>query len=204
MSATEETTSRTGRFSRNSLFILFTVVVSIVLIFLTTHFLDAQTKITFLQLQRSHIIAAEVGVLSIILIELIGRELIARAKKSEIAQLGISIRAVFRVISYLILAISLIAILSANPTLAISVGAFSGIIIGFASQNIIGNLIASLILVLVRPFVHSDMVSVSGMKGKVVEIGVIYTIVESEGNKLYIPNVFLLTNIIQRYKKQTE
>ena len=101
----------------------------------------------------------------------------------------------------MILAISLIAILSANPNLAINVGAFSGIIVGFASQNIIGNLIASLILVMVRPFVHSDVVSVSGTKGKVIEIGVIYTIVESEENMLYIPNIYLLTNIIQRNRK---
>lgn len=204
MSANKAKTASNSRFSKNSFFILFIAIFSIALIFLTTHFLDSQTKFTFLQLQRSHIIAAEVGILSIVLIELIGRELITHAKKSEIAQFGISVRAVFRVISYLVLAISLIAILSANPTLAISVGAFSGIVIGFSSQNIIGNLIASLILVLARPFIHSDMISVAGMKGRVIEIGVIYTIVESEENVLYIPNIFLLTNIIQREKKRTK
>ena len=204
MSANEVKTESKSRFSKNSLFILFTVIFSIVLIFLTTHFLETQTRFTFLQLQRSHIIAIEVGILSIILIELIGRELISRAKKSEVAQFGISVRAIFRVVSYLFLAISLIAILSANPTLAISVGAFSGIVIGFSSQNIIGNLIASLILVLARPFVHSDMISVAGNIGKVIEVGVIYTKVESEENILHIPNIFLLTNIIQRAKKQTK
>ena len=185
----------------DSIFIIFIIVLSIVLIFLTTHFLDSQTKFTSLNLQSSHIIAAEIGMLSIVLIESIGREIIKHARTSETAQFGISVRAVFRVISYLILAISLIAILSANPNLAISAGAFSGIIVGFASQNIIGNLIASLILVMVRPFVHSDVVSVSGTKGKVIEIGVIYTRVESEENMLYIPNIYLLTNIIQRNRK---
>jgi len=204
MNAKEEKIESNRRFSRNSIFIIFIIIFGIVLIFLTTHFLDSETKFTSLKLQRSHIIAAEVGILSIALIELIGREIIKRAKKSEIAQFGISVRAVFRVVSYLILAISLIAILSANPTLAISVGAFAGIVIGFASQNVIGNLIASLILVLARPFVHSDMVSVSGMKGRVIEIGVIYTVVESEENILYIPNIYLLTNIIQRDKKRTK
>ena len=164
MSAKEVKTESNNKLSSNIFFILFIVISSIVLIFLTTHFLDAQTRFTFLQLQRSHIIAIEVGILSIVLIELIGRALITRAKKSDIAQLGISIRAIFRVISYLALSIALISILASNPTLAISVGAFSGIVIGFASQSIIGNLIASLILVLARPFIHGDTISVAGTK----------------------------------------
>jgi len=204
MSANETKIKSDSRFSRNNFFILFLIIFSIVLVFFTTHFLDAQTKFTFLQLQRGHIIAAEVGILSIVLIELVGRRFITRAKKSGTAQFGISVRAVFRVVSYLILTISLIAILATNPTLAISVGAFLGIVIGFASQNIIGNLIASLILVLFRPFVHSDMISVSGTKGRVIEIGVIYTVVDTDENILYIPNIFLLTNIIQRAKKRNK
>ena len=204
MSAKEVKTESNNKLSSNIFFILFIVISSIVLIFLTTHFLDAQTRFTFLQLQRSHIISIEVGILSIVLIELIGRAFITRAKKSDIAQFGISIRAIFRVISYLALSIALISILASNPTLAISVGAFSGIVIGFASQSIIGNLIASLILVLARPFIHGDTISVAGTKGKIIEVGVIYTKVESEENILHIPNIFLLTNIIQRAKKQTK
>jgi len=204
MSANKVKAKIKNKLSSNIFFILFIVISSIALIFLTTHFLDAQTRFTFLQLQRSHIIAIEVGILSIVLIELIGRALITRAKKSDIAQFGISIRAIFRVISYLALSIALISILASNPTLALSVGAFSGIVIGFASQSIIGNLIASLILVLARPFIHGDTISVAGTKGKIIEVGVIYTKVESEENILHIPNIFLLTNIIQRAKKQTK
>jgi len=204
MSANKVKAKIKNKLSSNIFFILFIVISSIALIFLTTHFLDAQTRFTFLQLQRSHIIAVEVGILSIVLIELIGRALITRAKKSDIAQFGISIRAIFRVISYLALSIALISILASNPTLALSVGAFSGIVIGFASQSIIGNLIASLILVLARPFIHGDTISVAGTKGKIIEVGVIYTKVESEENILHIPNIFLLTNIIQRAKKQTK
>ena len=204
MSANKVKAKIKNKLSSNIFFILFIVISSIALIFLTTHFLDAQTRFTFLQLQRSHIIAVEVGILSIVLIELIGRALITRAKKSDIAQFGISIRAIFRVISYSALSIALISILASNPTLALSVGAFSGIVIGFASQSIIGNLIASLILVLARPFIHGDTISVAGTKGKIIEVGVIYTKVESEENILHIPNIFLLTNIIQRAKKQTK
>ena len=204
MSANKVKAKIKNKLSSNIFFILFIVISSIALIFLTTHFLDAQTRFTFLQLQRSHIIAVEVGILSIVLIELIGRALITRAKKSDIAQFGISIRAIFRVISYLALSIALISILASNPTLALSVGAFSGIVIGFASQSIIGNLIASLILVLARPFIHGDTISVAGTKGKIIEVGIIYTKLESEENILHIPNIFLLTNIIQRAKKQTK
>jgi len=204
MSTNKVKTEIKNKLSSKIFLILFIAICGIVLIFLTTHFLDAQTRFTFLQLQRSHIIAIELGIISIVLIELVGRALIARAKKSDVAQFGISMRTIFRVISYLVLAIALISILSSNPTLAISVGAFSGIVIGFASQSIIGNLIASLIIVLAKPFIHGDTISVAGTKGKVVEVGIIYTKLESEEDILHIPNIFLLSNIIQRVKKQPE
>ncbi|MGA9154060.1 MAG: hypothetical protein WBZ36_26055 [Candidatus Nitrosopolaris sp.] len=52
----------------------------------------------------------------------------------------------------MVIAAVIISFLSENPALAVSIDAITGIVVGFAAQNVIGNMIAGLHLILNRPF----------------------------------------------------
>ena len=180
------------------------VVIGVVTVALTTHFLSADTKHTALDLQRSHILAMEVAAFSIIAIELFGKALVQRTRDAYMMQIGMSLRAVFRTVAYLILAISLVAILSTNSTLAISVGSFTGLVLAFASQNLIGNVIAGMFIAISRPFRMGDEVTVMGNTGIVREIGTMFTVLDSGNHWTRVPNMLLLTTLLQQKKDRKE
>ncbi len=175
-------------------------ITGVVAVALTTHFLSAGTKHTALDLQRSHIIGIEVAAFSIIAVELFGKALVRRTQDASMMQIGMSLRAVFRTIAYLILSISLVAILSTNATLAISVGSFTGLVLAFASQNLIGNVIAGMLIAVSRPFRIGDEVTVMGNTGIVREVGTMFTVLDSGVHWTRVPNMLLLTTLIQQKK----
>jgi len=180
------------------------VVIGVVTVALKTHFLSADTRHTALDLQRSHILAMEVAAFSIIAIELFGKALVQRTRDAYMMQIGMSLRAVFRTVAYLILTISLVAILSTNSTLAISVGSFTGLVLAFASQNLIGNVIAGMFIAISRPFRMGDEVTVMGNTGIVREIGTMFTVLDSGDHWTRVPNMLLLTTLLQQKKDRKE
>jgi small-conductance mechanosensitive channel len=180
------------------------VVIGIIGVGLTTHFLDADAKHSALNLQRSHIIAIEVAAFSIIAIELFGKALVQRTQGAYMAHIGMSVRAVFRVVAYLILCISLVSLLSTSATLAIGVGSFTGLVIAFATQNLIGNVIAGMFIAISRPFYIGDEITVMGSTGRVEEIGTMFTVIDAEDKWIRVPNMVLLTTLIQQKKDKKQ
>lgn len=67
--------------------------------------------------------------------------------------------------------------------------------IGFAFQNILQNFLAGILLLVHQPFQIGDMISVSGMEGKVEDIEARATVITTkDGNKVVIPNATVFTN----------
>ncbi|MEX1182480.1 MAG: mechanosensitive ion channel family protein [Gemmatimonadota bacterium] len=80
-----------------------------------------------------------------------------------------------------------------------------GIAVALALQNVLGDLFASLSIVLDRPFVIGDFVIVGDMSGTVEYIGLKTTRVRSlSGEQLIISNGDLLTARIRNYQKMSE
>ncbi len=146
------------------------------------------------------IISAELTIFAIVLVELIGQTAISRFRRLGNESIGYSIRAVLRGAVYISLTIGIVATLAANPALAISLGTVSGVILGFATQNLIGNIIAGMILAIVRPVRVGDTISVAGSSGRVKEIALIYTILDTPDSTYHIPNVVMFSNAILRRK----
>jgi len=180
------------------------IVIGVVGVGLTTHYLDADVKHTFLMIQRSHIIAIEVAAFSIIAIELFGKAIVQRTRDAFAVHVGISVRAIFRVVTYLILCISIVALLSSSATLAIGVGSFTGLVIAFATQNLIGNVIAGMFIAIGRPFHIGDEITVMGSTGRVKEIGTIFTVIDASDSWLRVPNLLLLTTLIKQKKDKKD
>jgi small conductance mechanosensitive channel len=84
-----------------------------------------------------------------------------------------SIRGVTRITGAIVIAVVVVSYLSENATVAASIGAMSALVIGFASQNLLGNMVAGMYIALTRPFKIGDMITVFGNTGKVHDIGLL-------------------------------
>jgi len=73
---------------------------------------------------------------------------------------GHNIRVILRGVVYIILAIGVVSSLSSNPGLAIGIGTVTGVVIAFATQNLVGNVVAGVMLAIVRPVRIGDQVTV--------------------------------------------
>ena len=181
------------------LMVIITAIAGIAIIVLTIEF-SREGNISFLVAQRDRLLAVEIAFFGIIIVEVLSRMAIRQFRQREAVQMGVAVRGTLRTVSYLVIAIVVVSILSANPTLAISVGAITGIVIGLAAQNIIGNVVAGTILAIMRPVRIGDEITVMGNTGIVVEIGVMHTVVDGGERWVLIPNMAMLTNAVQRKK----
>ena len=67
--------------------------------------------------------------------------------------------------------------------------------IGFAFQNILQNFLAGILLLLQEPFKLGDVISVTGLEGRVDDIQTRATIISTpDGHRAVIPNAVLFTN----------
>lgn len=80
-----------------------------------------------------------------------------------------------------------------------------GIAVALAVQNILGDLFASLTIVLDKPFVIGDFITVGEFKGTIEKVGLKTTRVRSQsGEQLIFPNADLLQSRIRNYKRMQE
>ena len=90
----------------------------------------------FVTSQRNHLIAAELAVFSIFFVEIIGR-LANKHLERDALRRGMSARVIIRTAGYLVVGVAVISILASNSALAISIGTITGVVIGFATQNLL-------------------------------------------------------------------
>jgi small conductance mechanosensitive channel len=111
------------------------------------------------------------------------------------------IRILIRIVGAIIVISIIISYLSQDPIIAASVASITGIVIGFASQNVIGNLISGLYLAITRPFRIGDTATVFGNTGIIFDIGLLYTRLRNdEGHVILAPNLSMVsTTIIIRH-----
>jgi small-conductance mechanosensitive channel len=77
-------------------------------------------------------------------------------------------------------------------------GAVIGLVIGFASQRTIGNVVAGILIAVTQPLRLGDEVEVEGTRGVVEEIGLTYTWIRTRDNdRLVVPNEKLASDSIR-------
>ncbi len=102
--------------------------------------------------------------------------------------------------------ILIIAFVSVSPSIGIKLsgllvaGGIAGIVIGFASQSIVSNLISGLFLIWEKPIKIGDQINVDGVSGFVEDIHIMSTIVRTyDGLYVRIPNERVFTSSITNY-----
>ena len=112
------------------------------------------------------------------------------------------IRILIRIIGTIVVISVIISYLSQDPLIATSIGTITGIVIGFASQNVLGNLISGLYLAITRPFKIGARVTVFGNTGVIYDIGLLYSRLRTdEGDVILAPNSSMITTTIIIRKK---
>ncbi len=79
-----------------------------------------------------------------------------------------------------------------------------GFALGFALRDAVSNLLAGVLIVVYRPFVIGDHLSVAGASGRVREINLRYTIIDSEEGEELIPNQVIFNTRVTVKRKQQD
>jgi len=111
-------------------------------------------------------------------------------------RLGLLLKASYY--SIIILAIMLaLPLLGINTSGLLVAGGVTGIVIGFASQSIVGNLMSGLFIMAERPIKIGSQVEIDDVRGFVEDIGIMSTILRNyDGLYIRIPNEKVFTNNI--------
>ncbi|MDQ3836571.1 MAG: mechanosensitive ion channel family protein [Thermoproteota archaeon] len=117
-----------------------------------------------------------------------------------------SIKSLVRISGTIIVIAVAISYLSQDPVIAASISTISGLVIGFAASNLIGNVIAGIYLAIARPFRIGDRIRVFNGDGRVSDIGLLYTrVLLDNGDEMLASNSSMVTtNIILRKAEKKE
>jgi small-conductance mechanosensitive channel len=137
----------------------------------------------------------QVSIAGYLVIEIVANtafRLVITAQQS--GQTANSLKSVIRILGAVVVAAIVLSFLSQNAAVAASIGTLSALVIGFASQNLLGNMIAGMYLALTRPFKIGDVITVFGNSGKVSDIGLLNCeLLMANGDIMRAPSSSLLT-----------
>ncbi|CAN5648117.1 hypothetical protein BH23THE1_BH23THE1_28090 [soil metagenome] len=137
----------------------------------------------------------QVSIAGYLVIEIVANtafRLVITAQQS--GQTANSLKSLIRILGAVVVAAIVLSFLSQNAAVAASIGTLSALVIGFASQNLLGNMIAGMYLALTRPFKIGDVITVFGNSGKVHDIGLLNCeLLMANGDIMRAPSSSLLT-----------
>jgi len=93
----------------------------------------------------------------------------------------------------------------AGGAAGVALGGFLGMVVGFASQQVLGQAIAGLFLLIARPFRIGDKVVIAGEDGVVEDVATMFTtVIKTDGTKALIPNSSIIGGKIYLKPKESK
>jgi small-conductance mechanosensitive channel len=131
-----------------------------------------------------------------------GREFsrITRLRAGPAAGSGIGV--LVSLLGYSLVLLGVLQLVNVNLGSLLVGGAVTGVVLGIAAQQSLGNFFAGLVLMFSRPYVPGQRVTVhtgalgGPFEGTIVEAGLVYTTLQTETGYLNIPNAGLLAAAI--------
>lgn len=153
-----------------------------------------KTRITSIAIAIAVLVAS-------VLFALLTRRLMRRSLKGRLPEY--MYKPIENIVFYSIIFAGVVAALyplGINLSGLIVAGGIAGIVIGFASQQAVSNLISGMFLLMEQPLRIGDPVSLEGVEGVVSDINVFSTKVRTwDGTIVRIPNSTVFTSIITNY-----
>lgn len=147
--------------------------------------------------------AAEIAIIGYIVLETLSKvsyKLILPGSSLENAR---AIRSLIRITGTIITVASIISILVQNPFVAASISTISALVVGFAAQNILANMISGLYLSIVRPFKIGDRITISSNSGIIYDIELLYTkLLTENGDIVLVPSSSMVSSTITLQKNR--
>jgi small conductance mechanosensitive channel len=146
-----------------------------------------------------------IAVAMIVLASLIAKLIDVRMRRRELAAGAMTRYAVLRRTTFAtVVFVGVMSALLVIPQVRAIAGgvlassAVVGLVIGFASQRVIGNAVSGILIALSQPLRIGDQVEVEGTKGVVEEIGLTYTWLRTHDNdRLVVPNLTIASTSIR-------
>ena len=139
---------------------------------------------------------AQISVIGYFVIEIIGNTFYKLAG-DDLRGTTKSITSFVKIAGAITIIAIIISYLSQDPLVAASIATISGLVVGFAAQNIIGNAIAALYLTITRPFKIGDKITVFGNTGVVYDIGLLYSKLQMDnGDIVLASNSSMVTTMV--------
>ena len=137
--------------------------------------------------------------------------LATRSAASEVHRVGAAhggttaaapLRVACLLLGYLIVLFGVLDLLSVPLRQFLVGGAVTGIIVGIAAQQSLGNLFAGLVLLFSRPYIPGERIRIrtgamgGPLEGTVTSVGLLYTTLQSDDGAINIPNSGLLASAV--------
>jgi small-conductance mechanosensitive channel len=124
-----------------------------------------------------------------------------RSLKDKVSREHLEI--IVKAVNYSIIGVAVLLVLptlGVHPSGLLVAGGIAGLVIGFASQSIVSNLISGLFLMIERPIKIGNAVNIAGTAGVVEDIRIISTTLRTfDGLYVRIPNERVFTTSITNY-----
>jgi len=188
--------SKKGRVSPRNNIIKRIVVLAIIL----SVTLTASTFVLNSRLPRQELVyiqAAEVAIIGYFVLETISAISYKLALPDRSLETAKAIRSFVRITGTIIIVATIISYLAQNPIVAASISTISALVIGFASQNILANMISGLYLSLVRPFKIGDKITISSNSGIIYDIELVYVrLMTKNGDIVLVPSSSMVSGTV--------
>jgi small-conductance mechanosensitive channel len=124
----------------------------------------------------------------------------AAADRLEGRTKGTPISFLINVVGYVLVAIVVLGALNISLDKLLLGGALTGVVIGIAAQQTLGNFFAGIVLILVRPFSVGELIYLKGAlgeyEGTVTEMSLFYVHVTTERGPVMLPNAGVLASAV--------
>jgi small conductance mechanosensitive channel len=145
--------------------------------------------------------AAEVAIIGYIVLETVSNVSYKLTLPGSSLENARAIRSLIRITGTIIIVASIISILVQNPIIAASISTISALVVGFAAQNILANMISGLYLSIVRPFKIGDRITISSNSGIIYDIELLYTrLLTENGDIVLVPSSSMVSSTITLQK----
>lgn len=203
MSKDNKVVEKLNVFQKRPVIITFLGAIITILLILATLEVSHRNINTFVSSQQKYIIAIEAVILAIFIVEMLVRLVTLRLRAPQMIEHGTRLRLIVRIAGYFIALTSVVSILASNATIGISVGAIAGVVIAFATQNIVGSVLAAVLILSTRMVRVGEEITISQTKGIVSDVNLTHTVLSIDDDVVFIPNSLIISSIVRRKKRHS-